>query len=214
MTDCAQLQVHFDADPRPQDLAGLVDQHSPDCACERGRVSALGLDNPISDEEYLLRIVVSPKDVNDQSPPSFQESAILPIVGTGLSVLREAHASPEEILRLARARVDAVARNVPTSERVTIIGVLRFPASLARSRRFPAGSEHEDKPKYCIYETPIAEYPSHADVLITATRFTSKNKRKNDAFELFGELQLLFVAAADYGKVNLSDITSLGEKAS
>jgi hypothetical protein len=153
------------------------------------------------------------KDANDQSPPNFQDTAILPIVGTGLSVLREALASADEIVRLAHELVSTAARNLPTSERVSVIGVLRFAASVARNRQFAAGSEYANKPKYCVYETPKAAYPSHADVLITATRFASKSKQKNDAFELFADLKNWFVGVLDYEKANLVGIAKVGEKA-
>src|SRR5690606_35394765 len=105
-------------------------------------------------------------------------NAILHVVSFGLSVLREAMATPDEIQRLAQSLVDGSARNVPVSQRVTVAGVLRFRADLVRSRCFPAGSDNSAKPKYCVYETPEEHYPSHADVLITAARFPSNNKRK------------------------------------
>jgi hypothetical protein len=176
-------------------------------------VSARSRQAPVADDEYLLRILVSPRDATDTSPPRFEQNAILHVVSSGLSVLREAMATPDEIQRLAQSLVDGSARNVPVSQRVTVAGVLRFRADLVRSRRFPAGSDNSDKPKYCVYETPEAHYPSHADVLITAARFPSNNKRKGDAFELFAALQPHFVPAAAFAAANLATIVRMGEKA-
>lgn len=171
-----------------------------------------GIGRPITDDEMLLRIVISPRDARDASPPEFNEPAVLSILRRGLSVLRERYATPNEIVELATQLARSAAENLPSSENASAIGVIRFPAGLARRQVFPAGLLHGGMRKYCVYETPEELFPSHADVLMAADRYPSGSQRRRAAFALYDELKPLFVPTSAFTTANLAGISYPGAR--
>lgn len=211
---CTDLQPHFDAAPRPRNIAELVDTHSPDCGCESGKVSAFSDGQPISDDEHLLRIVLAPRDCGDVSLPQFEDAFILPMIGTGLSMLRESRATADEIVRLANELVDHAADALPPSEVAEVVGIVRFQARLARERSIPADStENTGRRTICVYATPDQQYPSHADLLLAFNRFSSGGKRRKEAFGFTARLEKdCFIKAADFTRADITGIRLAGRK--
>jgi hypothetical protein len=210
---CTDLQPLFDAKKRDRDLAKLVDAHSPDCACENGKVSG-GECTPVLDEEHLLRIVLAPRDAADTSPPKFEHAFVLPIIGVGFSVLRDDHKTPGEIVRLAQQLANRAAEAVPSSEVVEVIGVIRFQTRLARSRlKAVAANGSTPKRTICVYATPEREHPSHADLLLAVNNFDSRNKQRKEAFSFSGQLESLFIKAVDFENGEIAGIRLAGRKA-
>lgn len=208
MTSCTELQPLFDVNPRAQDFAALVDDHSPDCCCEMSAVSEHSCNDPVADDEYLLRIVLRP-EVKDANQPRFDDSVVLPVIFSGLSVLRETRATAQEIEALADLLARNGARRRPADEVVAVAGVLRFPVSAARSRVLitPSGQVRR---LFCVYETPEPNTPSHADILLTARNFPSKNRRRKEAFDFGASISSLFVRSEDYNKADLAGIRYRG----
>ena len=209
MTSCAELQPLFDANPRAQEFAALVDGHSPDCACEQSAVSAQSRNVPVRDDELLVRIVLR-SDVKDADLPRFEDTVMLSVIGSGLSVLREAQATAQEIRALANELAQNGARSRPSNEIVEVAGVIRFPVSAARSRVL-AMAPDQIRRLFCVYETPEQGFPSHADILLTANNFPTKRKRKMQAFDFLDSISNLFIRAADYDKADLSGIKYKGQ---
>ena len=209
---CTDLQSLFDAGHRANDFAMQVDSRSPDCRCEAERVCSLSQTPPVEDDEHLIRIVVAPRDATDATPISFEESFSLSLIGRGFSVLREARASPDEIVSLAHHLADTAANAVPPSEIVEVIGVLRFAARVARERRLPASHKLANARTICVYETPLTDLPSHSDLLITRTKFESNGSAKREAFAFTGSVAAGFIKAADFDKANISGIRLPGRK--
>jgi hypothetical protein len=63
---------------------------------------------------------------------------------------------------------------------------------------------------FCVYETPEPEFPSHADILLTASNFQSNNARKKQAFDFGASISPLFVRAEDYKEADLVGIKYQG----
>src|SRR5262249_13942196 len=147
---------------RARDLAARVDDHSPDCRCEKSAVSAQSRNDPVGDDEQLLRIVLR-AHVKDADQPLFDDTVVLPVIGSGLSVLREAKATAQEIQALAERVARTSASNRPSDEIIEVAGVIRFPASAARSRVAP----DRERRLFCVYQTPEHGFPSHARIFLT-----------------------------------------------
>lgn len=205
---CKDLQIHFDAQDRPNDLAKLVDDHAPDCVCEKEKVSGHNGCLPVSDEEHLLRIVLRPRDSKEGPPATFEETFILPITGTGFSVLRESQASADEILKLANTLANKAAEALPPTEVAEVIGIVRFPAKLARQQT----SRDAKRRLICVYATPEPDFPSHADLLMAVNQFASRGKCKKVAFEFSELLEGHFVKATDFSAANIAGIRLDGRK--
>ena len=180
--NCDDLKPMFDANPRLQDFAEQVDLVCPDCQCEMSSVSAFSQGNPVQDSETLLKIITT-DEVKRTGTPEFYDTSFLPLIGSGLSVLREAMASSNEIRSLAEDLARKRASKRPDSERVEIWGVIRFKAGDVRARRLQAETNSGRK-TFCIYETPEENLPSHADVLLAAACISGTNKRRKEAFNL------------------------------
>lgn len=172
-------------------------------------MSAHSCNDPIRDDEHLLRIVLH-SQVKDASAPLFDDTVVLSAVGSGLSLLREARATAQEIEALANELAQNGARNRPSDEIIEVAGVIRFPAIAARSRAFTAPSGQVRR-LFCVYETPEPDFPSHADILLTAGNFQSGNARKRQAFAFRDDVSKFFIRAADYDKAELAGIKYQGE---
>src|SRR5262249_6507243 len=155
--------------------------------------------DPVGDDEQLLRIVLR-AHVKDADQPLFDDTVVLPVIGSGLSVLREAKATAQEIQALAERVARTSASNRPSDEIIEVAGVIRFPASAARSRVAP----DRERRLFCVYETPEQDFPSHADILLTVSTFPSNNSRKAQAFNFRDAVSKLFIRAEDYDKANLA----------
>jgi hypothetical protein len=86
---------------------------------------------------------------------------------------------------------------------VGVQGIYRFPASVAR--RCGQGL-------FCIYETPQADQPGHADILLTAAQFQDDKARKSATFDLGKELQPYFQTVDEYGLPALARIREQGKR--
>jgi hypothetical protein len=202
---CDELKRLFDANPRSQDFAEKVDNICPNCQCEMKSVTAFSQENPVQNGEVLLKIITS-----DELTGEGLERAFLPLIGIGLSVLRERTATSDEIRNLAQEIARKRADKRPNTETVEVWGVIRFKAAKVRERYL--SGENKDRRAFCIYETPEPTYQSHADVLLAAACISGKNKRKREAFNLALTLERekCSVPASEYDRADLSGISFQG----
>ena len=210
---CKSLIPLFDAAPRDPEHSRLVDEISPYCGCENEKVTTYGDHEPVDDGEYLLRIVVLPIDAISKEKVTLIETSLLCLAFTGYSVLREKKAKPNEIRQLAEERAQAAARAIPPEVVAEIIGVVRFPALLARQKMIrPIDKSKPMHRSVCVYASPEPKRDAHAELLVSNVQNSSKNQRKKQAYGLGLDLDAYFVPSDKFLGADLTGISVVGQR--
>lgn len=207
---CQDLAQFFDAHPRPNNFAELIDQPSGQFRCEMQRVSRYSTGRPVLLEEVLVRVIISPRDL--EKPPSMElgESCISDVSRLGLSVLRRDfnERTQQEIEALARFLVDRAADNLPDDVVAECYGALEIPCSTIRGEPGPNGAPRA----YGAYESPEEGRQSHADVLQAVSLYPSKTKAKTAAWNFLEKIRGRFFPANLYPYANISGISMRGRR--
>lgn len=133
--------------------AERLDRLHPSCACQSHSVSEHSA-GKVAGTETLIRILVVPQHMDRKGRP---KAASLSDAEThGSSMLRES-ASDDEVLLVATDLVTRTRRN--NGLKAGVLGVLNVVCSSIRD--FIA--EGQDAPCYCVYDTALANLPSHAE---------------------------------------------------
>lgn len=152
---CEACRASFDAAETMRDeRAVFLDASHPLCACEANPASELS-PGAIDASETLVRILVTP--VHASRDGRVKGAAFSRAETTGLSLVRDAHASDEEIFRVAEALV-AGARTA-NGNRAGVIGVLL----IRKSEIKEVICEVDNFPAYCLYDTALLDNKGHAE---------------------------------------------------
>lgn len=153
----------------------LIDEQSPDCACEAASVSphSPGI---VANDETVWRLILSPVHY-DTEEGKVKEAAFHDVANKGMSVQRMSIIGDENAIRhQGLTRAAAAAKQDRTFECAigANVGIIR---SLC-------GPEGEGR--FCVYDTANANDPGHADVCLT------KQKSKTARAVMRRELQKAF----------------------
>ena len=168
-----------------------LDLAEPGCRCQAVSVSEYST-GPISDDETLIRLLVSPQHRNSQQRP--KAGALADAERYGLSMFRESTATDQEILDVATELVSrARQRNQKNTEEVGLFGILKIPCLIIRKCQIAT----ETAPCYCVYDTAMRETPSHAEAFqrVADVEVPLQEERRR---MLFGAVERFFVPVADF----------------
>lgn len=150
------------------------------CSCELVSHGKLGRIEPV---EMVSRVVCDPRHIR-KSDGTLKPGIFPPshIQRSGLSLLRTAHLSPEDLRRHA----DAVAGHDPKDRAV---GTIDCPASKIR-----AIVDDEGFRWICLYDDPVKNDPKLPDNPAHATLIASREVGEDDVVEIRTRLTLAFGA--------------------
>jgi hypothetical protein len=136
-----------------------LDAREPECRCEGTSVSNHS-PRMVSNTEYLLQILVTPAHI-DKKTGQPKATALSHAETIGLSVLREGHATDDEIKSTAKILVENLKSksDVKNLSKIGVFGILRLNCGILRDFVSP----EENSSCYCVYDTAFVEVPSHAD---------------------------------------------------
>ncbi|WP_133121891.1 hypothetical protein [Pleomorphomonas carboxyditropha] len=183
--DCKGAFAAVFATNKGKELASAIDACSPKCACQHNTVSEYSI-GPIGDDEYLIRLVISPQHVRIKKTATTPKDGVLSQAeSSGMSIFRDS-ASNEELKAVAEKLVNGARSN--GNAKAGLFGVLRFRCGDARDY-FP---DDEEDPVYCIYDTAKADLPSHGDTFQRVNGF-DQPRRDLRRKGLFSVLEKTFV---------------------
>jgi len=159
-----------------------LDEQEPLCRCQGVSVSEHS-PGRVEDAETLIRILVAPQHI-DRKTGLPRAAALTHAETIGLSVLRD-RATNNEILSLATRLVQNARSNQANpdkAKKVGVFGVLRMACNAVRAFRW----EMEVKPSYCVYDTALEQWRSHADAFqrVAGALDGVPDARRNALFEL------------------------------
>ena len=163
MTHCFECHTTFAAfelltGQSATEIARLLDEQHPNCACEKGSVSQFS-SGVVHDDEIMIRLLVSPHHINrKRKVPA--AAALSHAEKHGLSIMRLDQATDQNI-RNGAERLVRNARNAQTTnpDEIGVFGVLEMKCGIIRQ----AKADNSDFPAYCVYDTALEENPSHSE---------------------------------------------------
>lgn len=187
--DCACLFSSFV--PGEERLrAERVDTAAPGCTCENVQLDARS-PGRVGEGEVLARLIVAPKDLVEDGS-RLKSDTLSSAESMGLSVLRDAFASDQEVLATAR---EIVARAAERSGKPAYVhGIVLAPCELYRRRGWLPGVGQ----LYCVYDTPNATTRAHSDVLAALRSFPTRNSHQRARKNLLDVLEPLVVQVETY----------------
>lgn len=156
MNFCDRCRSTFEAleGGEPGTRALRLDEAEPQCRCECVSVSPHS-PKALEPPEVLIRVLVAPLHVRKGKITS---SALSAAETSGLSIFRDAIATDDQIKAVAEFLVSKA--RISSGEKAGVFGVLRMITSTVRTCK--ASGENENA--YCVYDTALADNPSHAEV--------------------------------------------------
>lgn len=139
---------------------------SPDCGCEKFRVSPHS-NAPVGDDEVLARFAFHP--IHIMKDGVFKPSVFSQVPADGCSVQRDSKASSAELVQFVRACLDRDASQV-------WLGLLS--ATCKAVRELLNEGEGQASRAVCVYDTGLSHNPSHAEL------FQALPMEKADELEL------------------------------
>lgn len=160
----------------PKHRAQVIDQHHPECGCERHSLRRPDFD-PIDSGEVIARILTSPAGY-DISTGEILTARLVAAYSSGISVVRQG-ASDDEI----KLTVEQLTSG--TAEPNTLVGASIL--QVGKIRSLGDGTQW-----FCVYDTDEGVKKHHADIVGTFPTGLNRSQEKKEKSRRRQSLKILF----------------------
>ena len=180
LTENDKKRVYLDNWTGPNKVT-QINHDYPNCACESASDSPIGFGKVVNSEK-LRYLACSTSDIKQKSVCNFRitHAIFKRIFTSGVSVVRINHTSRKELNLTAKILYNY--HNAKSGEAGGVVGVVDFSAKQVRVL------DRYSNQICCVFETPLSERPSHADIICNQNNLSNfeKNGLMIDLFNQIG----------------------------